>query len=343
MSKETYNPSYGKLLIVIIIAVIDLLVTIYLKYSTNGESVYNFRLDYLGNILNIAINGFLLITITMFITVKSDYYSRNVWIILVFSVIYIAPLILLVYLNKMGITFQESSFFDYPFKKILVAALHIGHSAGKVFTIFIIWGMILGSGKLLLFRSLFHLILTVLLLCSISFLYTFNYRVQPQLTDVNVRYEVGVVLGAAVWQKNEPSPLFKGRIHKAKEFYNNKKISKIQLTGGNAPGELSEAQTAFNYLLELGIPAKNIWMEEETSTTSEQVKFIKKDIIQQRHIEEVIIVSDSFHLARINEMCKFFRVNAVTAASDYSLNWEKLLYYRIRDSIGLLLFWLYAI
>jgi hypothetical protein len=58
---------------------------------------------------------------------------------------------------------------------------------------------------------------------------------------------------------------------------------------------------------------------------------------------ELIIISDEFHLKRVEEMLDFYEINAKVVPSGYKLNFQKSLYYRIRDSIGLILFWLFAI
>jgi vancomycin permeability regulator SanA len=57
----------------------------------------------------------------------------------------------------------------------------------------------------------------------------------------------------------------------------------------------------------------------------------------------VVIISDDFHLPRTIEMCRFFNINTDGLASDYNLSLEKLLYYRIRESFALVLFWLFGV
>ena len=126
------------------------------------------------------------------------------------------------------------------------------------------------------------------------------------------------------------------------ELLNNKRIFKIQLTGSNAPGEISEARTAYNYGLNLGIKKHLMLIEENTTTTTEQILFIKNQF-PRSHGTTVLIISDQFHLTRALEICKFYNVKGVAVASDYDLVWKKLLYYRFRESVALLLFWLFAI
>ncbi len=155
--------------------------------------------------------------------------------------------------------------------------------------------------------------------------------------------DIAVVLGAAVWNKNEPSPIFKGRIDRALELHTLYNVDKIQLTGGSAPGEITESEAALRYLDQNGVSLQNIFYEVETTTTSEQIRFIKDELVDKKKYKRILIITDHFHLRRVMEICNFFHVDAYGISSEYKLNWEKLIYYRMRDSVGLILFWFFAI
>ena len=58
---------------------------------------------------------------------------------------------------------------------------------------------------------------------------------------------IGVVLGAAVWSGNIPSPTLSARVDKALELLEQGFVGKIVLTGGKAPGELPESEVAYEY------------------------------------------------------------------------------------------------
>jgi len=97
------------------------------------------------------------------------------------------------------------------------------------------------------------------------------------------------------------------------------------------------------YLEKLGVDRSFIMVEETTSTTVQQIQLIKNKFSEDPKYRKISIVSDQFHMARIMEMSKFFTLQTDGIASDYKLKIEKLLYYRLRESIALLLFWLFAI
>ncbi|MCB0744571.1 MAG: YdcF family protein, partial [Ignavibacteriae bacterium] len=135
-----------------------------------------------------------------------------------------------------------------------------------------------------------------------------------------------------------------GRIDKGAELLKNKVINKIQLTGGNAPGELSEAEAALKYLQSMHkLSPKNIEVENLTSTTNEQIKFVKSNLENGDKFKKFIIISDEFHLKRVEEMVDFYNLNAEVISSNYKLNFQKSFYYRLRDSIGLIIFWFFGL
>jgi vancomycin permeability regulator SanA len=179
------------------------------------------------------------------------------------------------------------------------------------------------------------------------FIYVFLYSLSYD-KGINESFEnennLAFVLGAAVWKRDKPSPMFEGRIEKSYELYKNGMVSKIQVTGSNAPGELSEAKTAYFYLLKKGVDKTDILTEEHSSNTHQQIMFLKKNEQKYRkNFENFILISDEFHLVRLVELCRFYDLKVITVTSDYELNWEKLLYYRIRESVALFLFWLFGI
>ncbi|MBK7819424.1 MAG: YdcF family protein [Sphingobacteriaceae bacterium] len=113
------------------------------------------------------------------------------------------------------------------------------------------------------------------------------------------------MLGAAVWSDNQPSPSLKARVDKAIQLFNDKKIDMIQLTGSHAPGELSESDVAFDYIMKSDINPKFIWKENRTTSTLEQIQFIRNEILTRKDVGEITIISDTYHLPRVMEIANF--------------------------------------
>ncbi len=264
-------------------------------------------------------------------------------IILVLSLLSLISLIGAVFTGLGYLPTGEFYIFSYPFRKTLTAGLLIFSKTIHIYTLVLIWGLALPQKSFVFFRAASMTGLLIMIIIVFTFFYGRFLSASELAESDGKKYDVGVVLGAAVWSNNKPSPIFRGRILKADELYKSGRIKKIQLTGSNAPGEISEAVAARNLLLEQGIPQRALLMEANTTTTAAQIIFIK-NILQKKHrINNIIIITDDFHLKRVMEMCKFYNVNAKGAASGLELNWRKLLYYRLRETMGLLIFWLFAI
>ncbi len=154
---------------------------------------------------------------------------------------------------------------------------------------------------------------------------------------------IAVVLGAAVWSENKPSPSLAARVDKAIELYRAGRVKYIQLTGSNAPGELSEAEVAYKYLRSKNINDEDIFVEDKTTSTNEQIFFIKNNLAKREDLGEIIIVSDAYHLKRVKEICKFYNIDIKVASSDLKPEFENLFYYKLKESVAILVFWFFAL
>lgn len=109
--------------------------------------------------------------------------------------------------------------------------------------------------------------------------------------------DVIVVLGAAQYD-GVPSPIFQARLDHAADLYNQKYASLIITTGSGLAGDLySEAQAGKTYLINKGIPAAKIMVDDASSTTKQNLTRVAS-IAKEQGLESIIIVSDPFHLYR---------------------------------------------
>jgi len=207
-----------------------------------------------------------------------------------------------------------------------------------------IWLKVIGSDRMVLFRSLVNGVLAMLLFLVLTYLY-----IQTRGYDSNnwalrkSSKNIAVVLGAAVWSDNQPSPSLSYRVDRAIELQNDGYAGRILLTGGNAPGERSEAQVAFEYAKQKGIDTSKVQYESLTTSTTEQILYIKRNLVNDKRIDDIIIVSDEYHLIRVLEISKFYNINIKVAGSKLRLNFEQKLHWQIRESIALIVFWSFAL
>lgn len=327
-------------ILLIIIAVMELIFALILKYQMNGLSFNDFSIVNLGNLINFFLTFLFITGVAVNSIFLGGPQKPNLWILYFLAILMIVPQVILETLILSEVQYSDSYFFGYPSKKLLFGLLFSINKFVLLYAVSTAWLFVFNRSYINYLKSIVISLLFICIAILSSFIFTFSSNNSFNEFDTK-KERIGVVLGAAVWKKDQPSPIFKARIEKANLLYETGILTILQVTGGNAPGELSEAETAKQYLVKLGVDAEDILLEESTSTTSEQIKFIGKELNDNGL--DIVVISDNFHLTRITEMCKFFNVRAKVIPSDLKLSWEKLVYYRFRESIALLLFWLFGI
>ncbi len=340
--KSAVSENKRVLYLLIMGAMLQLLLLYFFKYQNQNLSVFDIDLEITGNLYN------LVVYLTLIFLFIGSLISKKVNINLKLT----TSLMVLSYL------FLVSGFIstkvNLPFNAIYI----FGQFGNKLFT-----GLCYTIYQLLIFTSVFVLIFAFRkgqgkifiksLLLSLALMVTFLFysyffisareeKVKLQPLDTNATYTV-VVLGAAVWSDNKPSPILAARVDKAFDLLKTYKVEYLYLTGSNAPGELSEAEVALRYLKSKGIPANtNIITENNTTSTTEQIQFIKAKLSEYSK-NNLIVVSDAFHLVRIKEIGKFHSLKVKTIASELELNFISDLYNKLRESLALTVFWFFAI
>jgi len=123
----------------------------------------------------------------------------------------------------------------------------------------------------------------------------------PELPE----YDVGIVLGAALWN-GEPSPGLKKRLDKAFELYQEGRFRLFLLTGGyDHPGSrLTEAEGMKRYLAALGVPEDRLLLEPEARSTYENLAF-SRAVMDEAGLRTALIVTHDFHAARAREVARW--------------------------------------
>lgn len=234
--------------------------------------------------------------------------------------------------------------YSSPENQPLVAVIYLAFKAVELATLVVafgsssrpLWRKFLNGAifSLLLILGSYALVISSVLLDPIT----------PPPTDIEPRaeYDAGVILGAAVWSGDKPSPVFRERIKKGYELLKNGTVEFIVLTGGNAPNELTEAEVAKRELLKQGVDPTRIVLEEHTSSTVEQILFIRDELTKQGWTSFVII-SDQFHLKRALEICAFNNIEANGISSESPLGPYNLAIYHLRESAALILYWMFGL
>lgn len=183
--------------------------------------------------------------------------------------------------------------------------------AGFYFSAYILWG----CGALVLCYQLLGLLkkkhpksagflkrtLTACLVLGLSVAtLTGTFVWQGSLGETRQICRYMVVLGAGV-NGSTPSMILSERIDAAYDYLTEHPYVTCIVSGGQGPNEdISEAQCMYDHLTQRGIDPQRIWMEDKSTSTSENIRF-SLDLIEEKtgsRPASLGILSSEFHLFR---------------------------------------------
>jgi uncharacterized SAM-binding protein YcdF (DUF218 family) len=116
-------------------------------------------------------------------------------------------------------------------------------------------------------------------------------------TDQARSVDAIVVLGVAQYD-GKPSPQLRARLEHALALWVDGRAPRIITTGGNQPGDrFTEAEASANFLIDGAVPPEVIIQENVGSTTRESLMGVR-DIVNDRGINSILIVTDPYHSLR---------------------------------------------
>jgi len=300
----------------------------YLRYKNQNLLLKGFE-DKAGNIISVIFFSLLIILITADLFFSEQLSGYSLFFLLFLSVSGLAALIL-------------SSLFEQKETKITLVSTFL---VANLFLFSSFAGIIFSATKKFKFlKSLFISVLILVVFTSLVFIKVFGF------SDDHLKYEngslqanSGVILGAAVWGGNRPSPVLKERINKGYEIYKKNIVPKLVITGGGSPNELTEGEVSKNVLLKYGVAPENLILENESGSTVEQIQFVRDSLYKTQNWQKIILVSDNFHLYRASEICRFNNINSDCIASDKELSTAGTISFCIKESLALIFFWMSGI
>jgi uncharacterized SAM-binding protein YcdF (DUF218 family) len=127
-----------------------------------------------------------------------------------------------------------------------------------------------------------------------------------------------VVLGAAQYD-GRPSPQLAARLDHALTLWEAGVAPVVMVTGGKLPGDrFTEAEASRRYLLDLGVPDSVILMENEGRTTYDSLESAAS-ILLAAELDEVVLVSDPFHMKRSDLIADGLGLDAHVSATPTSV------------------------
>lgn len=143
-----------------------------------------------------------------------------------------------------------------------------------------------------------------------------------------------VVLGCKV-RGTAPSLMLSRRIHAAYEILNaNPEMIAVVSGGKGANEDISEAECMYNELTRMGIAAERILTEDQSTSTSENLRF-SKQILEEHGISGALyIATDGYHELRAQILAEKEHLPACYPAAAHT-SWYLLPTYWVREWFGL--------
>lgn len=117
------------------------------------------------------------------------------------------------------------------------------------------------------------------------------------LRDDVGKTDVALVLGSKVELSGKPSLRLQARLDKTIELYRAGWFPLVIVSGGLGKEGFDEAVVMRDYLVTHGVPQDKVIMDNQGNTTFDSAQNAGQ-IMQQRHLRSVFVVSQYFHLPR---------------------------------------------
>jgi uncharacterized SAM-binding protein YcdF (DUF218 family) len=155
-----------------------------------------------------------------------------------------------------------------------------------------------------------------------------SWQPEPVVLDSSMKYNAGIILGGLVvvdkyhrgymWQASD-------RFIQAVKLYKTGVIKKIAVTGGSLFYEKpKEADFIKEELIKCGIPAGDIYIEDQSANTYENAVFIKR-VLDSVHIgPPYVLITSAMHIKRAEMVFKKAGMQVVAYPSNYEVVKENL-------------------
>jgi len=132
---------------------------------------------------------------------------------------------------------------------------------------------------------------------------------------------VALVLGAQVKPDGTPSAFLAARLDLAKRLYDAGRVQMILVSGDHRAPEYDEPVAMRDYLIKTGVPETKLILDSGGFDTYESCVRAKQIL----NVAELVIVTQSYHLARAVATCRALGVDAIGVGDDsarqYPVSW----------------------
>jgi len=140
-------------------------------------------------------------------------------------------------------------------------------------------------------------------------------------TDGTYEPETVIVLGCKTIN-GHPSLMLTARLDKAAEYLEENPQAVCIVTGGKGSDEIeAEAVTMERYLITKGIDSTRIYTEDKATNTEENIRYSAEIIKKEKLPENVVIVSESYHVYRGMRNAQKHGLNAASLPAPTNTPW----------------------
>ncbi|MBN1634270.1 MAG: YdcF family protein [Ignavibacteria bacterium] len=315
--------------VIILLTLVSGFLITFIRYSNQNMLLNKFSVLRTGNILTLLFLFFTLLFTFINLLNKSPYPLKTLLILLFSSAAAVGLLVLQLFIEDKDVKIFFAAGFLFIQGFVLVSMIELSFSKSK---------------KLHFFTNVWLTVIIAFIGFVINFYQIYNYNDDSKYYfEQGGKADAGVILGAAVWGGKRPSPVLRERINKGFEIYDKKIVPRLILTGGGSPGELTEAEVARNELLKYKVNENNLIVENESNSTVEQIHFVRDGFYFKYNWNNIIIISDNFHLFRSAELCKFNNMNVGCISTDTPITTEGVMNFCLKESIAVLFLWFFGI
>ena len=169
------------------------------------------------------------------------------------------------------------------------------------------------------------------------FIHEFLIIIDGLTDDANLKAHVGVILGSKVNEDGSLSPRLKARLDRGLQLYQDSIIQEIYVSGGLGKEGHYEGTVMAEYLIEQGVPAHLIKIDNDGINTRSTAINFKRDYPVET---SAIIVTQYFHVSRcklafrqvgIKKVkgvhCEFYELRDIYSATREFFGYYKYLIY----------------
>jgi len=161
----------------------------------------------------------------------------------------------------------------------------------------------------------------------------YKNRVYHSIADVPPR-RVALVFGAGVWPGGTLSHILADRVDTAVDLYHAGKVQKLLMSGDNRFINYNEPQHMKEYALSRGVPEEDIVLDYAGRRTYDSCYRVRAIF----GLDEVILVTQNYHIDRALFTCNALGVDAVGVVADRR-TYTKGRQYWLREIPAMLLAW----